>query len=218
MASAAPSPAGLGGGPGGIRQPHRPGPAYYPASPSNGNIPAGRMSNIPQAHMGVSPQPSGPPGSLQPGTLVKVGPYTVTVKRYLSQGGFATVYLCNTDRPVAIPSSDGSTRNETTHVLKRIVVPDKETLAEVKREVEVHRMLRHDPSVVFFLEASALSLPPPQQGYEVYILMEYCNGGGLLDLLNARLRNRLTEIEVFTIFADICKGVAAMHQIGRAHV
>ncbi|CAO1636473.1 unnamed protein product [Sympodiomycopsis kandeliae] len=183
------SPAGPGGGYG--SQPHQ--------------MPMG---------MGVSPQPSGPPGALQPGTLVRIGPYTVTVKRYLSQGGFAAVYLATTDRPVAIPEYGGRTaRNETTHVLKRIVVPDKDTLAEVKREVEVHRMLRHDPSVVFFLEASALSLPPPQQGYEVYILMEYCNGGGLLDLLNARLRNRLTEVEVLNIFADVCKGVSAMHHL-----
>lgn len=160
-----------------------------------------------------APQSLGPPGSLTPGTLVRVGPYTVTVKRYLSQGGFATVYLCLTDRPLAIPSEGGQSRNETTHVLKRIVVPDKETLAEVRREVEVHKLLRHDPSVVHFLEASALSLPAPQTGYEVYILMEYCAGGGLLDLLNSRLRNRLSELEALQIFADVCKGVAAMHHL-----
>lgn len=147
-----------------------------------------------------------------------MGPYTVTVKRYLSQGGFATVYLCVTDKPVAIPVVDitgkaAGSISETTHVLKRIVVPDKEALAEVRKEVEVHKLLRHDASVVHFLEASALSLPPPQQGYEVYILMEFCAGGGLLDLLNSRLRNRLAEAEVLTIFADICKGVAAMHHL-----
>lgn len=67
--------------------------------------------------------------------------------------------------------------------------------------------------MVHFLEASALSLAPPQTGYEVYILMEYCSGGGLLDLLNTRLRNRLNEQEVLEIFADICQGVAAMHHL-----
>lgn len=64
-----------------------------------------------------------------------------------------------------------------------------------------------------FLEASALSLVPPQTGYEVYILMEYCSGGGLLDLLNSRLRNRLTEKEILEVFSDICLGVAAMHHL-----
>lgn len=58
-----------------------------------------------------------------------------------------------------------------------------------------------------------MSLPGPQQGYEVYILMEYCSGGGLLDLLNTRLRNRLSEQEVLEIFGDVCKGVAAMHHL-----
>ncbi|CAO1624420.1 unnamed protein product [Parajaminaea phylloscopi] len=157
--------------------------------------------------------PAAPPGSLPPGTLVQVGPYAVTVDRYLSQGGFATVYLVTSDKPLTIPKIHGGSSSETLHVLKRIVVPDKETLGEVRREVEVHKLLRSDAAVVHFLEASALALPPPQSGYEVYILMEYCSGGGLLDLLNSRLRNRLTEPEVLQIFADICLGVAAMHHL-----
>ncbi|PWN24519.1 kinase-like protein, partial [Jaminaea rosea] len=166
-----------------------------------------------QAGPPLHPPSSGPPGSLPPGTLVQVGPYTVSVKRYLSQGGFATVYLVNSDRPLPIPTLHGTSRNETLHVLKRIVVPDKEALADVRREVDVHKLLRSDAAVVHFLEASALCLPPPQTGYDVYILMEYCSGGGLLDLLNTRLRNRLSENEVLHIFLDVCKGLAAMHHL-----
>lgn len=79
-----------------------------------------------------------PPGSLPPGTLVQVGPYVVTVKRYLSQGGFATVYLVTSEKPLSIPMVHGGRSEETVHVLKRIIVPDKETLGEVRREVEVH--------------------------------------------------------------------------------
>lgn len=35
-------------------------------------------------------------------------------------------------------STSSSTRGETTHVLKRMAVPDKETLALVRSEVEIH--------------------------------------------------------------------------------
>lgn len=84
------------------------------------------------------PTQAPPPGALPPGTLVQVGPYAVTVKRYLSQGGFATVYLVTSQQPLSIPTINGGSHKETLHVLKRIVVPDKETLGEVRREVEVH--------------------------------------------------------------------------------
>ena len=44
-------------------------------------------------------------GTLAPGTRVKVGNITVTVKRYLSEGGFAHVYLVTTAQPIPMPSS-----------------------------------------------------------------------------------------------------------------
>ena len=74
--------------------------------------------------------------------------------------------------------------------------------------------------------------------FEVFILMEYCAGmailrslspiffsilvigGGIIDMMNRRLRERLTEAEILQIFVDVCEAVAYMHnlQIGRAHV
>ena len=47
--------------------------------------------------------------------------------------------------------------------------------------------------------------------YEVFILMEYCAGGGIIDMMNRRLRERLTEAEILQIFVDVCEGVATMH-------
>lgn len=41
--------------------------------------------------------------------------------------------------------------------------------------------------------------------HEVFILMEYCSGGGIIDLLNKRLRDRLKEIEILNIFTDVCE-------------
>lgn len=53
----------------------------------------------------------------------------------------------------------------------------------------------------------------PSGAYEVFILMEYCPGGGIIDMMNRRLRERLTEAEILTIFADVCEGLAAMHAL-----
>ncbi|SPO23889.1 related to ARK1 - Actin Regulating Kinase [Ustilago trichophora] len=162
-------------------------------------------------------------GTLAPGTRVKVGNITVTVKRYLSEGGFAHVYLVTTSQPIPMPSSvtgvigasmAGSAtaeRGETVHVLKRMAVPDKAALADVRREVEVHKLLRNQANIVHFIEASATALQGG--GYEIFILMEYCSGGGIISLMNARLRDRLREEEVLKIFGDVCAGVAVMHHL-----
>ncbi|CBQ73483.1 related to ARK1-Actin Regulating Kinase [Sporisorium reilianum SRZ2] len=163
-------------------------------------------------------------GTLAPGTRVKVGNITVTVKRYLSEGGFAHVYLVTTAQPIPMPSSvtgavsasmanNSATaeRGETVHVLKRMAVPDKAALADVRREVEVHKLLRNQANIVHFIEASATSLQGG--GYEIFILMEYCSGGGIISLMNARLRDRLREEEVLKIFGDVCAGVAVMHHL-----
>lgn len=40
-------------------------------------------------------------------------------------------------------------------------------------------------------------------------------GGGIIDLLNKRLRDRLKEIEILNIFTDVCEAVAAMHAMSR---
>jgi AP2-associated kinase len=38
-------------------------------------------------------------------------------------------------------------------------------------------------------------------------------GGGIIDMMNRRLRERLTEAEILQIFVDVCEGVAAMHNL-----
>lgn len=41
--------------------------------------------------------------------------------------------------------------------------------------------------------------------HEVFILMELCSGGGIIDMMNRRLRERLTEAEILQIFVDVCE-------------
>ena len=90
----------------------------------------------PPAHTFVAPpvaQHNIPPGTLPPGTIVNVGKYRVTVDRYLSEGGFAHVYLASSATPIPAGSPAATTR----HVLKRMAVPDQAGVEEVGKEVKV---------------------------------------------------------------------------------
>ncbi|KAJ7083388.1 hypothetical protein B0H15DRAFT_1024206 [Mycena belliarum] len=139
-------------------------------------------------------------GTLVPGQSISVNKYTVQVERYLSQGGFAHVYLVRTATPVY---------NTTHHVLKRIAVANDSMLTEVKKEVDIMRLLKGHPNIVHLIDAAWHRMPNGL--YEVFILMEFCSGGGIIDMMNRRLRERLTEAEILQIFVDVCEGVAYMH-------
>ncbi|KAI4151986.1 MAG: hypothetical protein L6R39_001929 [Caloplaca ligustica] len=148
------------------------------------------------------PVPVAPAGTFAPGTKVQVGGHRVVIVRYLSEGGFAHVYLVRLQKP--INGDDGA-------VLKRVAVPDKEALANMRNEVETMKKLRGQRYIVNYLDSHASQLKGG--GYEVFLLMEYCNGGGLIDLMNTRLQNRLTEPEILDIFSDAALGVACMHYL-----
>lgn len=145
----------------------------------------------------------GPPaGTFLPGTKVQVGTHRVIIDRYLSEGGFAHVYVVTLPRSV-----DGNDKA----VLKRVAVPDKEHLANMRTEVETMKRLRGQKQIVKYIDSHASQLKGG--GYEVFLLMEYCQGGGLIDFMNTRLQNRLTEPEIIKIFTDIAEGVACMHYL-----
>ncbi|KAH8094727.1 hypothetical protein BXZ70DRAFT_947290 [Cristinia sonorae] len=141
-------------------------------------------------------------GTLIPGQTIAVNKYTVQVERYLSQGGFAHVYLVRTAQPV---------HGTTHHVLKRIAVPNESMLTEVKKEVDIMRILKGHPNIVHLIDAAWHRMA--NGVYEVFILMEFCQGGGIIDMMNRRLRERLTEPEILTIFVEVCEGLAAMHSL-----
>ncbi|KAL8677142.1 MAG: hypothetical protein Q9186_006397 [Xanthomendoza sp. 1 TL-2023] len=146
--------------------------------------------------------PAVPTGTFAPGTKVQVGGHRVVIVRYLSEGGFAHVYLVRLPKP--INGDDGA-------VLKRVAVPDKETLASMRTEVETMKKLRGQRYIVTYIDSHASALKAG--GFEVFLLMEYCNGGGLIDFMNTRLQNRLTESEILKIFSDTALGVACMHYL-----
>ncbi|EAQ91033.1 hypothetical protein CHGG_02968 [Chaetomium globosum CBS 148.51] len=96
-------------------------------------------------------------------------------------------------------------------VLKRVAVPDKDSLRGMRTEVETMKRLKGHRAIVTYIDSHASELRGG--GYEVFLLMEYCNGGGLIDFMNTRLQHRLTEPEILNIFADVAEGVACMHYL-----
>ncbi|OAL35713.1 hypothetical protein AYO20_05094 [Fonsecaea nubica] len=153
-------------------------------------------------HAPVLPTHAPPAGTFLPGTKVQVGDHRVIIERYLSEGGFAHVYVVVLPRPV-----DGNQKA----VLKRVAVPDKEHLANMRTEVETMKRLRGQKHIVKYIDSHASQLKGG--GYEVFLLMEFCQGGGLIDFMNTRLQNRLTEPEILKIFTDVAEGVACMHYL-----
>ncbi|KAK9470102.1 kinase-like domain-containing protein, partial [Dipodascopsis tothii] len=148
--------------------------------------------------------PAGAPraGQLPPGTRLVVGTHHAVVERFLSEGGFAHVYVVRIDPAV---------RGDDIAVLKRVVVPDKESLSTLRVEVDTMKRLRGCRNIVNYIDSHASRLP--DRGYEVFVLMEFCTGGGLIDFMNTRLQNRLTEPEILKIFGDVVEGVACMHYL-----
>lgn len=148
------------------------------------------------------PATNAPPGTFAPGTKVQVGGHRVVIEKYLSEGGFAHVYV------VRVPVKDSKYE---TAVLKRVAVPDKEALANMRTEVETMKKLQGHKHIVRYIDSHASQLKGG--GYEVFLLMEFCAGGGLIDFMNTRLQYRLTEPEILKIFSDVSEGVATMHYL-----
>ncbi|CEJ90184.1 Putative Serine/threonine-protein kinase ppk30 [[Torrubiella] hemipterigena] len=143
-----------------------------------------------------------PPGTFSPGTKIQVGSHRVIIQKYLSEGGFAHVYVVKLPKPI---------NGTDVAVLKRVAVPDKESLRGMRIEVETMKRLKGHRAIVTYIDSHASELK--NGGYEVFLLMEFCNGGGLIDFMNTRLQHRLTEPEIIQIFTDIAEGVACMHYL-----
>ncbi|KAG0367330.1 hypothetical protein BGZ54_004052 [Gamsiella multidivaricata] len=139
-----------------------------------------------------------PQGTILPGTTIQLGRYTVVIDRYIAEGGFAHVYLATLANGSGFPV-----------VVKRIAVADKERLAIVNKEIETMKRLGKHKNIVEYMDSCMGKLEGG--GYEVLILMEYCGGGPVIDLMNRRLQHRLTEPEILKIFSNVCEAVAYLH-------
>jgi AP2-associated kinase len=119
--------------------PPQAGPSY---APINGYV----SSPIPPPNTYPSPVPQPPQqkhkGTLSPGQIIQVGDHSVKIERYLSEGGYAHVYLSSSDRPIYPPIKGDKKgrwgeRGYSEHVLKRIAFEDEKVWTDVKKEIEV---------------------------------------------------------------------------------
>ncbi|KKA27139.1 hypothetical protein TD95_000403 [Thielaviopsis punctulata] len=165
-------------------------------------MPSAMAAASQQMQMHLPMAASQPPGTFAPGTKIQVGSHRIVIQKYLSEGGFAHVYLVKLPRPVS--GTDMA-------VLKRVAVPDKDTLRGMRTEVETMKRLKGHKPIVTYIDSHASEMQGG--GYEVFLLMEFCNGGGLIDFMNTRLQHRLTEPEILKIFSDVAEGVACMHYL-----
>ncbi|KAL7424048.1 Ark- serine/threonine protein kinase [Cryptotrichosporon argae] len=203
-------------------------PAYPRSAPGQPPYPPPQVSQYapapaPAAYAAQMPPPrqAAPPprqkGTLTPGQLIRVGEHTVKVERYLSEGGYAHVYLTSSDKPIYPPTVGEAKKGRwgekgyTEHCLKRIAFEDDSVWAEVSKEIDVMKALPPSQHLIQYLDSTHSRAANGK--HEVFILMEFCAGGGIIDFLNKRLRDRLNEMEILNIFTDVCEAVAAMHAL-----
>ncbi|CAB1319778.1 unnamed protein product, partial [Coregonus sp. 'balchen'] len=66
-------------------------------------------------------------------------------------------------------------------------------------------------NIVGFLDSSITAVGAGDV-WEVLILMDFCRGGQVVNLMNQRLQTGFTEAEVLQVFCDTCEAVARLHQ------
>ncbi|ODQ81680.1 hypothetical protein BABINDRAFT_159938 [Babjeviella inositovora NRRL Y-12698] len=150
---------------------------------------------------------SPPPNAYRPGTQITVGSHKVAIQKYISEGGFAHVYLVDISPPYG---------GSSVACLKRVAVPDKPTLNILRAEVDAMKRLKGHRHIVLYIDSHAARMPGSTSnvhGYEVFLLMEYCSRNGLIDFMNTRLTHKLTEPEILMIMAEITEGVANCHAL-----
>ncbi|KAF5892334.1 AP2-associated protein kinase 1-like isoform X6, partial [Clarias magur] len=112
--------------------------------------------------------------------------------------GFAIVFLVRTHQGVRC-------------ALKRMYVNNEHDLDVCKREIQIMRDLAGNKNIVGYLDSSVTAVGSGDV-WEVLILMDFCRGGQVVNLMNQRLQTGFSEPEVLQIFCDTCEAVARLHQ------
>ncbi|XP_027007308.2 AP2-associated protein kinase 1 isoform X1 [Tachysurus fulvidraco] len=131
------------------------------------------------------------------GRVFTIGRYQVTVDETVAEGGFAIVFLVHTHQGVRC-------------ALKRMYVNNEHDLQVCKREIQIMRDLVGNKNIVGYLDSSITAVGSGDV-WEVLILMDFCRGGQVVNLMNQRLQTGFSESEVLQIFCDTCEAVARLH-------
>ncbi|XP_070819884.1 AP2-associated protein kinase 1 isoform X1 [Chaetodon trifascialis] len=155
------------------------------------------VSSGPGSGVGGGGAGSGGGGSFI-GRVFTIGRYQVTVEEIVAEGGFAIVFLVRTHQGLRC-------------ALKRMYVNNEHDLQVCKLEIQIMRDLVGNKNIVGFLDSSIAAVGAGDV-WEVLILMDFCRGGQVVNLMNQRLQTGFTEAEVLQIFCDTCEAVARLHQ------
>ncbi|XP_072244307.1 AP2-associated protein kinase 1 isoform X6 [Leuresthes tenuis] len=132
------------------------------------------------------------------GRVFSIGRHQVTVEEIIAEGGFAIVFLVRTHQGQRC-------------ALKRMYVNNEHDLQICKLEIQIMRDLVGNKNIVGFLDSSITAVGTGDV-WEVLILMDFCRGGQVVNLMNQRLQSGFTEAEVLQIFCDTCEAVSRLHQ------
>ncbi|KAK7146481.1 hypothetical protein R3I93_014050 [Phoxinus phoxinus] len=132
------------------------------------------------------------------GRVFSIGRYQVTVEETVAEGGFAIVFLVRTHQGVRC-------------ALKRMYVNNEYDLQVCNREIQIMRDLVGNKNIVGFLDSNITAVGSGDV-WEVLILMDFCRGGQVVNLMNQRLQTGFSEPEVLQIFCDTCEAVTRLHQ------
>nr|XP_019938064.1 PREDICTED: AP2-associated protein kinase 1 isoform X1 [Paralichthys olivaceus] len=132
------------------------------------------------------------------GRAFTVGRHQVTVEEIVAEGGFAIVFLVRTNQGVRC-------------ALKRMYVNNEHDLQVCKLEIQIMKDLVGNKNIVGYLDSNITAMGS-RDVWEVLILMDYCKGGQVVNLMNQRLQTGFTEAEVLQIFCDTCDAVSRLHQ------
>ncbi|XP_028433141.1 AP2-associated protein kinase 1 isoform X4 [Perca flavescens] len=155
------------------------------------------VSSGPGSGVGGGGAGSGGGGSFI-GRVFTIGRYQVTVEEIVAEGGFAIVFLVRTHQGVRC-------------ALKRMYVNNEHDLQVCQLEIQIMRDLVGNKNIVGYLDSSITAVGADDV-WEVLILMDFCRGGQVVNLMNQRLQTGFTEAEVLQIFCDTCEAVARLHQ------
>ncbi|XP_059906048.1 AP2-associated protein kinase 1-like isoform X7 [Gadus macrocephalus] len=132
------------------------------------------------------------------GRAFTIGRHQVTVEEIIAEGGFAIVFLVRTNQGVRC-------------ALKRMYVNNEHDLQVCKREVQIMKDLVGHKNIVTYLDSNITAMGG-REVWEVLILMDYCKGGQVVNLMNQRLQTGFAEAEVLQVFCDTCEGLSRLHQ------
>jgi len=134
------------------------------------------------------------------GTVIDVDGHSVKIVSVLGQGGFAVVFRA--------AASSGSAASE--YALKKILAPssDPQNVNQCRKEIGLMKQMKHCPQTVQLVASSE----GVEGGFvQFWLLMELCDEGHVVDLMNTKISTKFTEAEVLAIFVDVVEAVVAMH-------